>query len=551
MKVIITIGDNKNMRYSLFFEKRFFKKILTLFTIILFIGTSLLPTINGSVNELKDINYDEKQKNQNNDSVLDIPYIYSLTENLSNIIFTEYNESNGELAKGRWFGTNGENKAAEILYENMTKLGLYTKIEQIKNIKSIVRPNLAELTYDIQINDFGLKVNDKPIKDFYISTTSKGPKENPNQLDYNFSFEGLKVIKKPKIVIPFIYWKILSKNKKGFVFIEQETAFNPDLWPPLKKFLSIFIDPIRKPMMFGRRIINDYKKTIWYYTIPDLKGIIKYDFNKDAYNMGTLKSSIPVIYVNKTIGNEILSNIDNVTVDFYLNQTQNYSVISYNVIGQLNGTDPTKTVIVDCLYDSWWCQGTADAAIGMAMVLGVAKYFTDNNITPGYNIKFIGFCGEEAGVRGAKYYEAAHKDENIIYVIDLNQVGFKQDGGRLTLNIICNKLLFLKEVWGIVVKTDYAARVNNTADITPLWMPTGAPSDDQMFAMFRPSCKTVCFLKDTGWLLHHRDGLNHTEGDVLKYFDWNDVEVTGEIVLNVTKYLTVEKIEYNKILDLV
>ena len=36
----------------------------------------------------------------------------------------------------------------------------------------------------------------------------------------------------------------------------------------------------------------------------------------------------------------------------------------------------------------------------------------------------------------------------------------------------------------------------------------------------------------------HRDGLNHTEGDVLKYFDWDDVSATGEIALNVVKHVT-------------
>jgi len=67
----------------------------------------------------------------------------------------------------------------------------------------------------------------------------------------------------------------------------------------------------------------------------------------------------------------------------------------------------------------------------------------------------------------------------------------------------------------------------------------GAPSDDQPFARNRPSCKTVCFLKGLNWILHHRDGINHTEGDVLKYFNWTDVNATGEIILNITKYITI------------
>ena len=39
----------------------------------------------------------------------------------------------------------------------------------------------------------------------------------------------------------------------------------------------------------------------------------------------------------------------------------------------------------------------------------------------------------------------------------------------------------------------------------------GIISDDRPFAMGRPfNCKTVCFIKGSKWLLHHRDGLNHT-----------------------------------------
>ena len=66
----------------------------------------------------------------------------------------------------------------------------------------------------------------------------------------------------------------------------------------------------------------------------------------------------------------------------------------------------------------------------------------------------------------------------------------------LTLNVITNKLPFLFDIWPIIK------------------------------------------IKDNGWKLHHRDGLNHTEGDVMKYYDEKDVAVTSEMILNITKYLT-------------
>jgi hypothetical protein len=286
---------------------------------------------------------------------------------------------------------------------------------------------------------------------------------------------------------------------------------------------------------FFKNVINRYK----YH---HCKAFISYDFNDDEHNMWSSQAVIPKFSINRTIGRMINDSIEDYTVDFYLKQRYNLKVDSWNVIGQLNGTDPSKTVIVCCLYDSWWCQGTADAAIGMAMVLGIAKYFMEHKITPKYNMRFIGFCGEEYGMRGSRYYEALHRKENIVYVIDLNQLGFKQDYPRLTLNVTANDQLFLDEIWQIVKRTDYVNRTGNATDIKPEFDPDGHNSDDHSFASKRKSseCKTVCFLKNGNWLMHHRDGLNHTEGDVLDYFDWNDVSVTSEMIWNVTKYLTVD-----------
>jgi len=520
-------------------NKNPFKKSLTFTIVVLLFGTGFLPIINGDAERIECDSEFKVNDFTPEESFLDVQYIYNITKALSDIIF-EYNESAGELARGRFFGTKGEHKAAKILFDNMTKLGLFTKMEQIHNIEDPFRPKLSKLTHKIEILDYGLKINNETIVDFHITPSKNGPRCDPGNLDYNFSYTGLKVYEKPEFLLP---WKIkhLFSEKEDFVFIGQATAFIPYNQPPLKKFLTKFIDPMRKPMMFARKVLKyDPDLERMYHFFPHCKGIIEYDYNINTYNQGAAETSVPKIYINGTLGNKILDDLEHASVDFYINQTYNESVISYNVIGQLNGTDPTKTVIVDCLYDSWWCQGTADAAIGMAMVLGVAKYFVENNIEPKYNIKFIGFCGEEAGLRGAQYYEATHSKEDILYVVDLNQICFWQEGPRLTLNIIGNKLLFLKEIWKVVEKTNYKEITKDTADIKPLWMPTGAPSDDQVFVK-RPRCKTVCFLKDTGWLYHHRDGLNHQEGDVLKYFDWDDVNATGQIVLNIVKYLSVEE----------
>ena len=468
---------------------------------------------------------------------LDSRFIYNITAALSNIVLSEYDEEIGEIAKGRAFGTKGEHKAAEIIYENMTNLGLYTKIEQIENI-----PELPDIASKMEIMYYEMVVKNRTsniskIVDCYIAPTCLVPRNSPGQLNYNISFRNLKVMHKPKITVP---WDKYEKVDEDYLFIVEENEYNPNLQPsPMKKFLNTFLSPYSDPVLFldGSRQIIETK--MWYNHFPHCQGVIHYDFNSDTHTMAYYADwHLPVLYINGTVGMEILYDMKNITIDYYLNKCYNESVLSYNVIGQLNGTDKNKIAIIDCLYDSWWCQGTADSAIGMGMVLGIAKYFKDHNITPKYTLKFIAFGGEEYGFRGAKYYEATHPEEDIIYVIDLNQLGFTQKEPKLYLEIIANKPKFLNEIWEIAKRTDYVNKTD-AAGMRKFWMPMGAPSDDQPFARNRPSCKTVCFLKGLNWVLHHRDGINHTEGDVLKYFNWTDVNATGEIILNVTKYIAI------------
>ena len=463
---------------------------------------------------------------------LDVNYIYNITRDLSNIIFTEYNEESGEIAKGRAYGTKGEQKAAEIIFKNMSNLGLYTYMERITNTE-----DYPKLIHEVEVNDYYCKINDEEIE-CYISPVWFETEENHNNLNYTYDYSDLKVIKPP--ISPFLY--IQKEKLKGtlepFLIIMKDMGFYTD-YPICKLncldnfyFKYYVLSPYHSlsPVIYSEFIkkYHDY-----------CKGIILYDYNEETYDMKIMKNKneLPFIFISGNNGKKILDNLEETRIDFKLDQTYNTSVVSNNVIGQINGTDPSKTVLVNCLYDSWWCQGTSDAAIGMGMVLGVAKYFKEHNIIPKYTVKFIAFAGEEHGFcAGSKHYASTHKDENILYVIDLNQIGFRQDDPILDLNIIFNKFSFYKDLWGIFKESDYANRVNSSNAVKPVITMYGGPTNCKFIAK-QIDCKTVCFLKDGGWILHHRDGMNHTEGDVLKYFDYEDVDVTGELVLKVLKKL--------------
>jgi hypothetical protein len=492
------------------------KKILVSWTVLLFVGTGILP---GMSEEIKNASISEDQINNLiiDKSVLDVQYIYNITRALSNITFTEYDEEHGEIAMGRAFGTKGEHKAAEILLENMSKLGLWTYKERIKP-----KFPFYDLTTKIEILDCDVKINNVSIKDCYVRGITFSSKESDPESPHNFSYRNLKILREHPAP---------ENDNEDYVLISK--TFIPNFTFNGESIFSFIKGNLKKS--FG-------KKDQTSQSHPHYIARLSYDFLiNDTYDIEGAERSPFTFFINKSTGEMIKSNAENLTVDFYVNQRLNKSVESYNVIGQLNGTNRAKTVLVCCLYDGWWGQCTADSAIGMAMVLGIAKYFVDHKIKPKYNIKFIGFGGEEYGCKGSIYYEMTHRRERIIYVIDLNQLGFKQEKPRLRLEIVANNKMFLEKIWKVVEKTDYVNRTNNTADIVKILSKTGHLSDDRVFALARPlRCKTVCFLKNGEWDRHHRDGLNHQEGDVLKYFDPLDVSVTGEMVWNVTKYLAVD-----------
>jgi len=523
--LFITFDLNDNEMIILLISCGFMWKGVKKKLVIVVIGLVILTNFLPSSIAKKELSSKSNGYIYTNDK-LDIDYIYNITKALSNIIFTEYDEENGEIAKGRAYGTKGEHKAAEILYENMTKLGLYTKKEQLRNL-----PSCPTVVHKIEILEYGMTIsngtNTEKV-DCHITLTALGPRGRPFQVNHNFSYKGLKVRHEhPKPL----------EDKEDYVLIYQSKTDR-------KRLIDFFELPSFKFLMNGiRNLLRDLKEHARY---PHYKGRIHIDSSNETFDMPAGDSVIPRLYINGSVGTKIRDNIDEYTVDFYLKQRLNKSVVSYNVIGQLNGTDPSKTVIVGCLYDCWWNQGTADSGIGMAIVMGIAKYFVEHNITPKYNIKFVGFAGEEYGMRGSIYYEAAHRNEDIEYVIDLNQLGFNQTEPRLTLQVAANSKKFLNEIWPVVEQSDYVNRTGNVTDIEPVHMPKGHISDDHSFATKRPwylplrGIKTVCFLKNGPWPQHHRDGMNHTEGDVLKYFDREDVNVTGEMILNVVKYLVTD-----------
>jgi len=373
---------------------------------------------------------------------------------------------------------------------------------------------------------------------------------------YNFTFENLDP--NDNTTWPTGFQRYDTNETDDYVMIEEHGFFNPfsnaTEWTPPNIYNMTFMDHL------WNQILDTFTWAMWYKLNPHCKGILAYDTDPVAYDMNSWRTPFPRIYINGTKGTPINQSTSNYNINYYINQRYNESTISYNVIGQINGTDPTKTVIISCLYDCWWNQGTVDSAIGMATVLAIAKYMkqleTDYNIKPRYNIKFVAFSGEEDGLRGACQYkaEATQNNENIVTMIDLNQLGFNTTllgydpyapYFNIRFELWTNKLTVQPILTHNGKITDYTKR---TGDIIPLytkWNKVGGRGGNyKVFSltpkfMLLPGFKTIYILKMGAWKYHHRDGQNHTEGDSFKYYDDRDVNVSAELIWNITKLFTI------------
>ncbi|MCX2744283.1 M28 family peptidase [Mangrovivirga sp. M17] len=106
--------------------------------------------------------------------------------------------------------------------------------------------------------------------------------------------------------------------------------------------------------------------------------------------------------------------------------------LSYNVIGQINGTEfPDDYIIVGGHLDSWDLgEGAHDDGAGCVQSIDALRVLKLSGYKPKYSIRAVMFMNEENGLRGGrKYAELAQKyNENHLAAIESDRGGFSPRG---------------------------------------------------------------------------------------------------------------------------
>jgi hypothetical protein len=122
----------------------------------------------------------------------------------------------------------------------------------------------------------------------------------------------------------------------------------------------------------------------------------------------------------------------NLDLFFWQNCQQFEDVESFNVIGEITGTElPNQYMIVGGHLDSWDLgDGSHDDGAGVVQSMEVLRLIKKSGIRPKRSIRVVLFMNEENGLRGGRKYaeEAGSKAEKHIFALESDSGGFTPRG---------------------------------------------------------------------------------------------------------------------------
>jgi carboxypeptidase Q len=136
------------------------------------------------------------------------------------------------------------------------------------------------------------------------------------------------------------------------------------------------------------------------------------------------------------LSKQLITN-NNIKIELEMNCKTLDDVLSYNVIGQINGkTNPDKYIIVGGHLDSWDIgEGAHDDGAGIVHSIEVLRTLKKINYTPNNSLRVILYMNEENGNRGGEKYAELAKNNSEYHIAALESDrggfvprGFSMDG---------------------------------------------------------------------------------------------------------------------------
>ncbi len=174
----------------------------------------------------------------------------------------------------------------------------------------------------------------------------------------------------------------------------------------------------------------------------------------------------------------------NLKLYFKQNCKQLEDVLSYNVVGEITGSEfPKEYMIVGGHLDSWDLgDGSHDDGAGVVQSMDVLRLFQKTGIKPKRSIRVVLFMNEENGLRGGNKYaeEAKENNEKHVFALESDAGGFTPRGFSFDCSDAnFNQILSWKPLFKPYL-IHYFEKGGSGADVGPL------KSDSNVLAGLRP-----------------------------------------------------------------
>lgn len=195
---------------------------------------------------------------------------------------------------------------------------------------------------------------------------------------------------------------------------------------------------------------------------------------------------------------------------FSQNCKQLDDVLSYNVIGEITGSEyPNEIILVGGHLDSWDLgDGSHDDGAGCVQSMDVLRLLKESGLQPKRTIRAVLFMNEENGLRGGRKYaeEAKAKNEKHIFALESDSGGFTPRG----FSFQCSDAMLEKvQSWRALFKPyliHFFEKGYSGADIGPL------RNDDIVLAGLRPDSQR--------YFDHH-----HASNDTFEHVNKRELEL--------------------------
>ena len=224
-----------------------------------------------------------------------------------------------------------------------------------------------------------------------------------------------------------------SNETWKYIKLTKEDLFSEDILS--RYFSSIIKDQqnINSCIIDIRNLKGDSLKKIHREILPGLAQqlhVMVITDEKFTFSVGNEPYSYSVLFIK---GEKFM---ENAVISSHIQSRFKENYLSSNVVGMVPAIKKTKkTIVLTAHYDhlgkmgnETYFPGANDNASGVAMLLELARYYAKHPTK--YNIVFIAFAGEEAGLIGSSYFVQYPwiELENIHFLVNVDIMGSGEEG---------------------------------------------------------------------------------------------------------------------------